>query len=197
MLTLPGHQLNYGLESTFLQLQSAEWDIIQLHQREKRNAWTSALWVSDEWKATPWLTVSAGLRLHHFSVLGGAPYYSIDPDGNITDTTNPSCGSIVKTYAEPEPRLSLKWSINERNSLEDDKDDWDKILYEGDTITMRLMVINQPTFDYLRSLSTGQRNGANPTGNIKGDPCLGYFMAASVTHADTIVFRYADVRDAK
>ena len=78
-----------------------------------------------------------------------------------------------------------------------DKDNWDKILYEGDTITMRLMVIDQPTFDYLRSLSTGQRNGANPVGNIKGDPCLGYFMAASVTHAETIVFRYADVRDAK
>lgn len=117
ILTLPRHQLNYGLESTFLQLQSAEWDIILLHQREKRNAWTSALWVSDEWKAAPWLTVSAGLRLHHFSVLGGAPYYSIDSDGNITDTTNPSCGSIVKSYVEPEPRLSLKWSINERNSL--------------------------------------------------------------------------------
>lgn len=87
--------------------------------------------------------------------------------------------------------------MSEKVATEDDKDNWDKILYEGDTITMRLMVIDQPTFDYLRSLSTGQRNGANPVGNIKGDPCLGYFMAASVTHADTIVFRYADVRDAK
>ena len=115
VLTLQRHQLNYGLESTYLQLQSAEWDIILLHQREKRNAWTSALWIGDDWTITPRFTLSAGLRLHHFSVLGGAPYYNIDRDGNITDTTNPS--GIVKTYAEPEPRLSMKWSINDRNSL--------------------------------------------------------------------------------
>ena len=115
VLTLRRHQLNYGLETTYLQLQSAEWDIILLHQREKRNAWTSALWIGDDWTIMPQLTLSAGLRLHHFSVLGGAPYYSIDPGGNITDTTNPS--GIVKSYVEPEPRLSMKWSINDRNSL--------------------------------------------------------------------------------
>ena len=115
VLTLPRHELNYGLESTYLQLQSAEWDISLLHQREKRNAWTSALWIGDDWKLIPRLTLSVGLRLHHFSVLGGAPYYSIDSGGNITDTTNPS--GIVKTYADLEPRLSMKWDINERNSL--------------------------------------------------------------------------------
>ena len=117
VLTLRRHELNYGLETTYLQLLSAEWDINLLHQREKRNAWTSAVWLGDDWSVTPRFTLSAGLRLHHFSVLGGAPYYTIDPDGNITDTTNPSSGSIVKTYAELEPRLSMKWSLNERNSL--------------------------------------------------------------------------------
>lgn len=43
----------------------------------------------------------------------------------------------------------------------------------------------------------GQRNGANPVGNIKGDPCLGYFTAASVTHADTLVFSYDGIRTAR
>ena len=84
--------------------------------------------------------------------------------------------------------------MNEKTAEDDKKDDWDNILYEGDTITMRLMVIDEPTYDYLRSLSTGQRNGANPIGNIEGDPCLGYFTAASVTHADTLVFSYDNVR---
>ena len=32
------HSLNYGLEGTYLQLQSAEWDIVTLHERERRNA---------------------------------------------------------------------------------------------------------------------------------------------------------------
>ena len=117
LLTLGRHQLNMGLETTYLQLQSAEWDIILLHQREKRNAWTSALWVGDEWAVTRGMTLSAGLRLHHFSVLGGAPYYSIDREGNITATTHPAGGTVVKTYVELEPRISTKWSIDERNSL--------------------------------------------------------------------------------
>ena len=111
------HRLNYGLESTYLQLQSAEWDINLLHQREKRNAWTNALWVNDEWKVTQNLDISAGLRLHLFTVLGGSPYYEIDAGGNITRTMHPSSGSFVKTYAEIEPRLSAKLSLGKWNSL--------------------------------------------------------------------------------
>jgi len=112
-----GHQLDYGLETTYLQLQSAEWDINHLHQRERRNAWMSALWVGDEWKIMPQLDLSAGLRLHLFSVLGGAPYYLIDTQGNITQTQNTASGEIVKTYADLEPRVSLKWAVGEHHNV--------------------------------------------------------------------------------
>jgi hypothetical protein len=111
------HRLNYGVESTYLQLQSAEWDINLLHQREKRNAWTNALWVNDDWQLGKNLHLSAGLRLHLFSVLGGSPYYIIGADGDILQTMNPSNGSFVKTYTDVEPRVSLKWSINQRHSV--------------------------------------------------------------------------------
>ncbi len=111
------HRVCYGLESTYLQLQSAEWDIKLLHQREKRNAWTNALWVNDEWRLNKYLELSAGLRLHLFSVLGGSPYYQIGANGNITETIHPASGTIVKTYADLEPRLSMKWSINKQHSL--------------------------------------------------------------------------------
>lgn len=87
--------------------------------------------------------------------------------------------------------------MTEQMAEDDEKDDWDYILYEGDTITMRLMVIDQGTYDFLRSLNTGQRNGANPISNITGDPCQGYFTAACITYADTIVFDYDKVRTAK
>jgi len=111
------HRLCYGLESTYLQLMSAEWDIRLLHQREKRNAWTNVLWLNDEWKPNRHMEFSAGLRLRTFSVLGGVPYYHIDSDGNITETMNPRSGSFVKTYADVEPRVSLKWSISKQHSL--------------------------------------------------------------------------------
>ena len=109
------HKLNYGLETTYLQLQSAEWDINLLHQREKRNAWTSALWVNDDWHINNQFDLSAGVRLHLFSVLGGAPYYDLDKKGNILQTTNPT--GIYKTYADIEPRVSMKWNINKNHSL--------------------------------------------------------------------------------
>ena len=57
--------------------------------------------------------------------------------------------------------------------------------------------IDRATYDYLHSLRTGQQNGANPAGNISGDNCLGYFTAASVTHADTLVFSYDAIRSSR
>ena len=116
--TIDGHHhMNYGLEGSYLQVQSAEWDIIELHEREKRNALTGALWIGDDWTISDALELQAGARLHLFSVLGGAPYYEIDADGNITNTTNPSSSHIVKTYADIEPRLSAKISLGAQHNL--------------------------------------------------------------------------------
>ena len=75
---------------------------------------------------------------------------------------------------------------------EDVEDDFLKaVLFDGDTITLELMTIDRPTFEYYQSLATGQRMGANPISNISGG-CLGYFTAGCVTHADTIVYRKDD-----
>ena len=111
------HRLNYGLEATYLQLQSAEWDINMLHQREKRNAWVNSLWVNDEWHLTDRLDLTAGLRLRLFTVLGGSPYYTIDDRGNIADTQYPASGRLVETVADLEPRVSLKWTVSPQHSL--------------------------------------------------------------------------------
>lgn len=114
-LNVKRHRLNYGLESTYLQLQSAEWDINLLHQREKRNAWTNAVWLNDDWQLAPQWQLSAGMRLHLFSVLGGAPYYHLDNNGNILETFHPE--GFVKTYTDVEPRFSLKWSPSLQHTL--------------------------------------------------------------------------------
>ena len=113
-LSIKNHRLNYGLESTYLQLQSAEWDINLLHQREKRNAWANAVWLNDDWQLAPKWQLSAGVRLHLFSVLGGAPYYHLDNDGNILETLHPE--GLVKTYTSVEPRFSVKWSPSPQHS---------------------------------------------------------------------------------
>lgn len=111
------HRVNYGLETTYLQLKSAEWDIDFLHQREKRNAWMNSLWVNEEWKLNDHLDLSAGARLHLFTVLGGSPYYQVDAKGNIVETLTPGSGEFVKTYADVEPRVSLKWAFSQQHSV--------------------------------------------------------------------------------
>jgi len=85
------------------------------------------------------------------------------------------------------------WCMSERMAEEDEEENWDRILYEGDTITFQLMTIDRGTYDYFSSLRAGQRGGANPISNLTGG-CLGYFTAASITNADTLVFRYDDIK---
>ncbi len=112
------HTIDYGVESTYLQVQSAEWDVNALHQRERRYAWMNGFWASDNVDIVPgrWL-LSMGLRLDLFSVLGGSPYYQLDDQGDIIQTTHPKSGSVVKTYVALEPRFSMKWTINQQNTV--------------------------------------------------------------------------------
>lgn len=80
----------------------------------------------------------------------------------------------------------------EQTALDDKEDDWDQILYDGDTIMTQLHTIDLPAYEYFRTLLSGQGEGANPISNISGG-CLGYFMASSITHADTVVLHLDDV----
>lgn len=112
------HTVDYGMESDYLQLQSAEWDVNALHQRERRYAWMNGIWAGDNVVIVPeqWM-LSLGLRLDLFSVLGDSPYYQLDSQGDIVETLHPKSGSFVKTFVAIEPRVSMKWTINPYNTL--------------------------------------------------------------------------------
>ncbi|MBR1934023.1 MAG: DUF4249 domain-containing protein [Prevotella sp.] len=85
--------------------------------------------------------------------------------------------------------------MSEKMAEEDEEDNWKRILYEGDTITFQLWTVDRPTCQYFQSLAAGQSGGANPVSNMQGG-CLGYFTAASITRADTLIFSYDLVSDA-
>ncbi len=111
------HLINVGLQSTLIDLESGNWTVNILHESEQRQAWKNNIWVNEEFKPIDNLTLSLGLRLSLFSVLGGAPYYDLDSRGDITHTYNYSKGEFVKTYANLEPRFSANWRISEDHSL--------------------------------------------------------------------------------
>ena len=77
--------------------------------------------------------------------------------------------------------------MTEQMAEEDEEEQWESILYDGDTIRFSLMVIDQPVYDFFRSLIVGQNGRANPISNISGG-CLGYFSAASITRAEEVVY---------
>lgn len=112
-----GHRLQIGFQSTYIQLKSAEWEINNLHQKEKRNAWENNLWIDEGWKVNDKVELSTGLRLNSFTVLGGTPFYNLNSDGDIVETLVYGNNEIVKTYFTLEPRFSMNFSLANRQSF--------------------------------------------------------------------------------
>ena len=72
----------------------------------------NAVYFTNTWKATSQLSLTYGLRVSAFSILGKGDYYAIDGAGAITDTFHYGSGQVVKTYLNPEPRVALGYQLN-------------------------------------------------------------------------------------
>ncbi len=77
----------------------------------------AALYIQDEWEVTPKFQVNAGLRYSGFQQIGPNKIYTTDADGNRTDSIVYKAGKPVKTYGGLEPRLTLRYSLNDETSL--------------------------------------------------------------------------------
>ena len=79
--------------------------------------WENALFASWDKTVTDRLTMNVGLRASALSVLGKGEFYNFDPAGEVTTTTLYGNGQIVKTYVNPEPRLSFSYLTTEFSSV--------------------------------------------------------------------------------
>ncbi len=77
----------------------------------------AAVYLQDDWEISPKWQVNAGLRYSMFQQTGPFKIYETDANGNRTDSTVFKRGQPVKTYGGPEPRLSVRYSINEATSI--------------------------------------------------------------------------------
>ena len=110
-------QIDAGLQTALMNVKSAEWQIVNNHQKEQRRAWDNAVWLNAIMPLAKWLDVSAGFRLSLFSPLGGSLYYDIDHNGEIGWYYNYGDHQIVKTHTTLEPRLSLNIKSSEYTSV--------------------------------------------------------------------------------
>ncbi|MBR5988960.1 MAG: TonB-dependent receptor plug domain-containing protein [Prevotella sp.] len=116
-LALGEHQLKAGIQSSLLNVKSAEWVIVSKHDKEERRAWENAAWLNGTLNISEALSASLGLRLSTFSPLGGSLYYDIAPDGTIDWYYNYGRNEIVKTYATLEPRASISYQATGQTSI--------------------------------------------------------------------------------
>ncbi len=110
-------QWETGLQSILFDVKSAEWQEVNLHEREERRSWDNALWINATSPLTSHLTVSAGLRFTAFSALGGALYYDLNEHGDIIRLFNKKRWQVMKNYFNLEPRLSVNWRLNPQLSI--------------------------------------------------------------------------------
>lgn len=85
--------------------------------QDKRYSLENAVYASNVFKPNNKLTITLGARLSAFSVLGGGNFYNIDAAGNIKDTLKYARGKVIKTYYNPEPRVSVGYMLNNNASL--------------------------------------------------------------------------------
>jgi len=76
-----------------------------------------AAYVQDEWDITDRLNVNAGIRYSGFTQIGRYKRFTRDADGNKTDSVLYGPGEAIKTYGGIEPRLTMRYTLNESTSL--------------------------------------------------------------------------------
>ena len=81
------------------------------------NALESALFISNEQKVNALLTLNYGLRYSVFQSIGSSTVFNYDNNHQSIDSTVFGKGNFYNTYAGFEPRLSLKYSLNEFSSV--------------------------------------------------------------------------------
>jgi len=115
--------LNFGLNSTYHQIVPGEIVAENNSQVSTLNltddySWENSLYLSNILKPTSSFSLEYGVRLTAFSVLGPGDFYNYNAaTGQTLDTTVYKSGQFVKTYINPEPRISASYTLNKVSSI--------------------------------------------------------------------------------
>lgn len=117
------HHICYGLNYTYHIFQpqsiSGRSDTVQFTSPViKKYGHEAALYAQDQWDITEKIQLNAGLRFSVFDAVGPATRFTYDPfTGEVTDSVKYKTGQSIKMYSGLEPRLLLRYSINNVSSV--------------------------------------------------------------------------------
>jgi hypothetical protein len=119
----PQHRVKFGYlftHHTFTpNVLSGNQDSTQFTPNNENDKYANenAVYFQDEWELTEKVSINAGLRYSNFAQIGPYTRYTLDPDGNKLDSVVYAKGDRVKTYGGLEPRLSVRFAINDETSI--------------------------------------------------------------------------------
>jgi hypothetical protein len=165
---LNNHDIRFGINAIHHTIEpgritASENSSVNPAMVENRRGIETAIYVSDEWKASDNFNLAYGLRLSSFALLGAGNFKEYDSDGNEINSTFYSAGEVVQSYLNLEPRLSASYQFNETKSV--------KGSYTRNTQNLHLMsnsTATSPTDIYILS-----SNNTRP--EIADQVALGYF----------------------
>jgi CarboxypepD_reg-like domain/TonB dependent receptor/TonB-dependent Receptor Plug Domain len=77
----------------------------------------TAIYLQDDWDVSKKVKINVGLRYSNFAQIGKYKIYNVDEFQNRLDSSIFKRGQTVKSYGGLEPRLTLRYEINERTSV--------------------------------------------------------------------------------
>jgi len=90
---------------------------INAQELQRKYAWETAAYISEDFEFSPKFNVNAGLRYSWFAQVGPGEIFTYDEDGDIVGSEVYNRGGIVKSYGGFEPRLGLTYLLNEASSI--------------------------------------------------------------------------------
>ena len=118
-----GHKIKFGGLYTYHRFTpsvvSGKQDTVVFKPLNAQNkfAHEAAVYLQDDWDISEKVKLNAGLRYSWFQQVGAYKIYDTDVDGNRTDSSVYGKGQPVKTYGGAEPRVTLRYALDDETSL--------------------------------------------------------------------------------
>lgn len=119
----PEHKLKFGAQYTFHtflpSVVSGKQDtvVFQPVNVQKKYANEFAFYAQDDWDIIKNVRLNYGLRYSKFQQVGKYIAYTTDIYGNKLDSIVYGSGTVVKSYGGFEPRVTLRYAINDYSSI--------------------------------------------------------------------------------
>ncbi|MGV3657494.1 MAG: TonB-dependent receptor [Chitinophagaceae bacterium] len=119
----PQHKLKFGGITTYHKFTpnvfSGRQDSVEFNPPSEGNKFAieNALYIQDDWDVSEKLKLAAGLRWSSFTQLGPYTRFERDADANKLDSTTYGSFDRVVQYNGLEPRLTLRYAINNSTSF--------------------------------------------------------------------------------